>query len=96
MLPLALLSILLGIVLGTRFKVYILLPAVLAVVTLSCSAGVVSGWSGGLTALMMGIATIGVQLGYLVGTFLRLVLVVLKVKKTVRPEFGNQSFPTRV
>ena len=68
---LAVISVLAGIVLGLRYKVVILVPAVMFVVIFAITVGIARGdhfWSIALAIMIVGTA---VQLGYLVGIAIR-------------------------
>ncbi len=74
MMTLLLLSILIGAVLGLRLKVTILIPAiVLAVVGLAC-IGAARGDAFSSIALVMVLAAISLELGYLGGSASRFVM----------------------
>ena len=81
----ALISISIGIVLARRFKVFILAPAFMLTLVLAVSTGLArteAAWSIGVTALVI---IVGLQIGYLLGSGMRLVLV-----RANRP--GSTSF----
>ena len=69
------LSLLAGIVLGQRFRILILTPAILLTLLLTTGAGIAradSAWIIGLSAVM---ASACLQIGYLAGTGIRCLLV---------------------
>jgi hypothetical protein len=61
-------SLLFGAVLGFRFKVFILVPAILVGFVTSAGAGVAVGDSFYSVAINMGLAAIGLQFGYVAGS----------------------------
>ena len=60
------LAFLLGAVLGTRFRVLILFPVIVAVVLIALLAGLVDG-NGLSMAIDAGLAVSGIQVGYFAG-----------------------------
>lgn len=64
-------AFLLGALLAQRFKVMILLPAAFLVALITIGAGVVQMKSWPSIVVMIGVATVVAQLGYLAGCLLR-------------------------
>ena len=71
MLTLSLASLLVGAVLGMRFRVLILLPAVFAALLAVLAVGITSSVSFPMVALAMVLAATCLQLGYLGGVAIR-------------------------
>ena len=71
MLTLSLVSLLVGAVLGMRFKALILLPAIFATLLAILAVGISSAAAFSVIALAMVLATTCLQLGYLVGVAMR-------------------------
>jgi hypothetical protein len=89
MLMLAILSLLLGLVLGQRFRVLVLIPVIIITLLFAVVAGLAradKAWTVGLTTA---VATAGLQIGYLLGIGVR--LAVLLVRRHRRRAAG----PTR-
>jgi hypothetical protein len=74
MVTLAVASSLLGALLGFRFKVYILIPAIFFAVGLVIFADLERGYGGWWLAISAGIVTVGIQVGYLVGSAVPILL----------------------
>jgi len=76
-----LLGLLIGMILGQRFKVLILAPAVLLIVLLAIGAAIEStnpAWSVGARAAM---ALVGLQFGYLLGAGIRYLKVLARANR---------------
>jgi hypothetical protein len=90
MLAAAVISLVVGMALGQRFKVLVLLPAIGLAVIVTTSAGVLradDGWS----IVWMGVAAaVALQLGYLLGTGIRSFLVADRTTRVL-----PASAPTR-
>jgi hypothetical protein len=69
-LALVIIGLVVGIALGLRFKVLVLLPAIALAVIFELIVGLVRGDRFGPIVLAMLIAWVSIQLGYLVGMFL--------------------------
>jgi uncharacterized membrane protein len=69
------LSLLAGMVLGQRFKVLILIPAIAVALFGAICAGILLGQNPWSIALMSIGVTTGLQIGYLMGTAIRFFLV---------------------
>jgi NADH:ubiquinone oxidoreductase subunit 6 (subunit J) len=70
-LELAIISMLAGIALGLRYKVFVLVPAVTLTITFAVMAGIAHGDRG--WSILLAMATLGtaVQFGYLAGIMIR-------------------------
>jgi hypothetical protein len=78
-------SLLAGMVLGQRFKVLILLPAIGFAVIVAIGAGIAQGdhfWSIVLLAVAV---TVALQIGYLLGTGIRSFIVAGRASRLFRP-----------
>jgi len=76
-----LLGLLIGTILGQRFKALVLVPAVLLIVLLAICAGIVGtnpAWSVGACAAM---ALVGLQFGYLLGIGIRYLRVLARANR---------------
>jgi hypothetical protein len=67
LLALTVLSLIIGVVLGTRYKVLILLPAIACGLLIASLAGLYVYGTAGLIMLTMGATLVGLQIGYLAG-----------------------------
>jgi hypothetical protein len=74
MMTLAVSSLLVGALLGFRFKVYILLPAMFLAFTLLIFADLERGYGLWWLAISAGIVTVGLQFGYLAGRAIPILL----------------------
>jgi hypothetical protein len=74
MLSFIILSTLTGAVLGLRFKVLILVPAIVLVAAVTLGVGITHGDGLGSLLLAMLLAITGLQMGYFGGTVTRLVI----------------------
>jgi len=80
MMIVALLSLLTGAVLGMRFKVLVLLPAIAAVLPIALGAGIVRDHAFG-PAMLIGVAAVAsLQIGYLAGVGVRHALAVARLR----------------
>ena len=90
-----LISLSIGIVLARRFKVFILAPAFVITLILAISTGFArtdAAWSIGLTALVV---IVGLQIGYLLGSGMRHVMVLVRVNRPGSTAFTNSVPPRR-
>jgi hypothetical protein len=71
MIMVALLSLMTGMVLGMRFKLLILVPAIACVVLVAAGYGIAFDYGLGLTMLIVAAALITLQVGYFVGVLIR-------------------------
>lgn len=67
MIGFAIVGVLLGSVLGFRFKVFVIFPTMSAVFTLISASGLAAGNGARAIALTMVVMTLSVQLGYFAG-----------------------------
>jgi hypothetical protein len=72
----AIICLLVGAVLGQRFKVLILLPTITIALFFIILAGIAHAATVGWTAMMAVIAITGIQIGYFVGIGIRHVIVI--------------------
>lgn len=92
MLP-AILAFLCGMVLGQRFKVFVLAPAILLVLVLILGVGIAraeTAWTIGLNTVAL---ITSLQIGYLLGLAIRQLLLFARAKR-FRAAFAN-SLPAR-
>jgi hypothetical protein len=81
MLMFAILSLLLGLVLGQRFKVLILIPVIIITLVFAVVAGLAradKAWTVGLTAA---VAIAGLQIGYLLGVGVRYAVLLVRAHR---------------
>ena len=78
MLMLAFITVLAGILLGTRFKFFVLVPAVVFVSVAIVAAGVVHAETIGSIVMGVVIASVCLQVGYLAGLFIHRVLLAMR------------------
>jgi hypothetical protein len=78
------LALLLGAVLGMRFKVLILLPAIICAVIIITTGGIASGVHGFAILVMAALASVCLQLGYFAGVMTRYVMVVARAGRLRR------------
>jgi hypothetical protein len=93
MLVSALVSLLIGIVLGRRFRVLVLVPAFILTLVLAVATGFVrtdAAWSNGLTTLVV---ISGLQVGYLLGSGLRHVMVLVRANRLRSATLTNTLQP---
>jgi hypothetical protein len=91
----ALISLLIGVVLARRFKVLVLAPAFILTLVLAIGAGLArtdAAWAIGSTALVV---IVGLQIGYLFGSGIRLVLVAFRANRPGSESFANTLLPHR-
>jgi hypothetical protein len=81
MMTLMQICLLLGAVLGQRFKVLVLIPGMAVVLPLVAAAGIVRADSYGNIALALMVAAVSLQLGYLAGIALRHLMVLLRASQ---------------
>ena len=81
MMTLMLICPLLGAVLGQRFKVLVLIPAMMVVLPLVAAAGLLRGPPYGGIAIALIVSAVSLQLGYLAGIALRHLLVLLRASQ---------------
>jgi hypothetical protein len=67
LLALAVLSLIIGVVLGTRYKVLSLLPAIVCGLPIASLVGLYVYGTAGLVMLTMAATLVGLQIGYLAG-----------------------------
>jgi hypothetical protein len=84
MLTLAIVTLLTGILLGMRFKVLVLVPALALAIGAVLAGGVAHQEDAGAIALAMLIAAVGLQLGYLGGLSVNHALTVMRVARVRR------------
>jgi hypothetical protein len=75
MIALSMISLLVGAALGQRFKVMVLMPAIAIVLVLAVGTGVAHAQTAWSIVLMAVAAATCLQIGYLIGIFIRHVLV---------------------
>ena len=90
----AIICLLVGMVLGQRFKVLVLVPVIVLVVTLSIAVDLMRADAFWLIALMAVLATVSLQIGYLLGTGIRSFLVCGRATPADATSLGVSS-PTR-
>jgi hypothetical protein len=81
MMTLMLICLLLGAVLGQRFKVLVMIPGMAVVLPLVAAAGVMRADPYGQIAIALMVAAVSLQLGYLAGIALRHLLVLLRASQ---------------
>jgi membrane protein DedA with SNARE-associated domain len=74
MMMLSMVSLLVGVVLGQRFKVIVLIPATAIVLVLAVATGVTPAQTAWSIILMVAAAATSMQIGYLIGIGVRHVL----------------------
>jgi hypothetical protein len=85
----ALISLSIGVVLARRFKVLILAPAFMLTLLLAIGTGLArtdAAWSIGSAALVV---IIGLQIGYLLGSGMRHVMVLVRASRSSPNSFAN-------
>src|SRR5580704_3857305 len=95
MLVSALISLLIGIVLARGFKVLVLIPVFMFTAVLAIGTGLAhtdATWSIGSTAL---IVIVGLQIGYLLGSGMRHVMVLVRANRPGSTAFTNSLPPRR-
>jgi hypothetical protein len=91
----ALISLMIGVVLARRFKVLVLAPAFMLTLLLAVGTGLArtdAAWSIGSTALVV---IVGLQIGYLFGSGMRHVMVLVRANRTSSASFANTLPPHR-
>jgi hypothetical protein len=83
MITLAMISLLVGMVLGQRFKVLVLLPAIALALVLTVGGGIVRSDSTWWIVLMAATAAATLQVGYVIGVGIRHVLVAAPASRTL-------------
>ena len=78
------LALLLGAVLGMRFKVLVLLPAIACAVIIVATGGIASGVHGLAIVVMAVVASICLQLGYFGGVMTRYVMVAARAGRSAK------------
>ena len=91
MLSLSLISLLVGAVLGMRFRVLVLLPAIFAALLAILAVGISSSINFPVIALAMVLATACLQLGYLGGVATRHVLTLARAGRIQRTWDGRAA-----
>jgi hypothetical protein len=81
MMTLMLICLLLGAVLGQRFRVLVMIPGMAVVLPLIAAAGVMRADPYGQIAIALMVAAVSLQLGYLAGIALRHLLVLLRASQ---------------
>jgi lipid-binding SYLF domain-containing protein len=94
MMTLALISLLVGMVLGQRFRVLVLIPAFAIGLALTIGAGIVGADAAWSTALMAAVTTISLQIGYFAGIGIRRLTVAVRASR-LRIASPAGSAPTR-
>jgi hypothetical protein len=79
---LAIISLLVGMVLGQRFRVLVLLPTIAIVVLVTVGAGLVQADSGWSIVLMAAATAASLQIGYLAGIAIRHIMVVARASRS--------------
>jgi hypothetical protein len=95
MLVSALISLSIGIVLARRFKVLILAPAFMLTLALAVGTGFArtdAAWAIGSTALVV---IVGLQIGYLLGSGMRHVMVLVRANRPGSTSFTSSLPPHR-
>jgi hypothetical protein len=77
----ALISLLVGMVLGQRFKVLVLLPTIAVAVLVTTGTGLVHADSGWSIVMMAAATAASLQVGYLAGVTIRHMLAVARASK---------------
>ena len=91
-----LISLLVGMVLGQRFKVLILMPAILLTVVIALGAGIARADASWTSALITAAVTIvGLQVGYLLGIATRRLRVLARVGRLRSASLPNSLPPHR-
>jgi hypothetical protein len=80
----AVLALLLGAVLGMRFKVLILLPVIACAVIIIATGGIASGAQGLPILVMAVLASICLQLGYFTGVMTRYVTLIARAGRSAK------------
>jgi hypothetical protein len=84
-------SLLVGMVLGQRFKVLVLLPAIAFALLLAIGGGIVRADSGWWIVLMAAAAATALQIGYFVGVGIRHVLVAVPGSKSPATSLSSSA-----
>jgi hypothetical protein len=85
MVPLVCSALLLGTALGMRFRVYILVPALVVALTLIATVGAVGGHSISTVATAVAAAACGLQVGYLFGAIAQIGDGMFKTRTAIQP-----------
>jgi hypothetical protein len=91
----ALISLMIGMVLARRFKVLVLAPAFMITAVLAIGTGLAhtnATWSIGLTTLVV---IVGLQIGYLIGSGMRHVMVLVRAGRLRSTSLTNSIPPRR-
>lgn len=81
MLTPAIVSLLVGMVLGHRFKVLILVPAIFLAILFAVGSGVARAETAWTVVATAAIAACGLQIGYLFGTGIRRIMVLARASR---------------
>jgi hypothetical protein len=81
----ALVALMTGVVLGMRFKFFILVPATLVAVVVILAVALAHGDDGGSIMMAILITAISLQAGYVVGLFARHAVVMMRAARMRRP-----------
>jgi hypothetical protein len=92
MLGLAVLSFVIGIVLGTRYKVLVLLPAILCALPIALFVGLCAYGTAGRAILTVAASLAGLQIGYLAGVVVRHLLAPSRVGALRRASSSPSPF----
>jgi hypothetical protein len=79
---LAMISLVVGMVLGQRFKVLVLLPAIALALVLAIGGGIVRAESAWWIVLVAAAAATSLQIGYLIGVGIRHALVAARASRS--------------
>jgi hypothetical protein len=88
---LAIISLLVGMVLGQRFKVLMLLPAIVFALGLAIGGGVVRADSAWWIVLMAATAATALQIGYIIGIGIHHVLVAVPASRSPATSLTSSS-----
>jgi hypothetical protein len=91
MMTLSMVSLLVGMVLGQRFKVLVLLPAIALALVLALGGGIVRADSAWWIVLGSAAAAVSLQIGYLIGVGIRHVLVAAQASRSPATSLTGSS-----
>ena len=94
MMPLVLISLLVGMVIAQRFKVLILFPAILLALVITIASGIALAKSSWMVATAAFVATVAVQIGYLLGAGIHHLMVVTRASR-IRSGSMPSTLPPR-
>ena len=95
MMIISVVSLLVGAVLGQRFKVLVLMPATAIVLVLAAATGVTQGQTAWSIVLMAAAAATSMQIGYLIGIGIRHVLGAVWSSRSSPLSSATASSPAR-